>query len=369
MGLGVSLYACVATRGFHLTFSRFRVNIPTASSDRTGGGLESEMTLEQQYPPPPRFLVHRKIRNSLIVTAVAIATIASIVYLTACAGAPPCGDGPIAPKDLGNAANPAWSPDGERIAFDTDRDGDRDIYVTDIDGSVGRNLTKQSKRDDRRPSWSPDGSMIVFDSDNDIFIVDADGAEISQVTDSDRNFAPTWSPDGTKIAFASDRDGDWDIFVMDTDGTNIRRFTDSTADDITPAWSPDGTEIAFASERDGDWDIFIINADGSDVVSVVDSPDEDTFPTWSPDGSRIAFTSDRDGDQDIFTVSADGSGTVRMTDTLSVDTLPVWSPDGKCIAFASEQSSGRSYIDVIQAEVSGTGEAVEDSSSRRFRGR
>ena len=111
---------------------------------------------------------------------------------------------------------------------------------------------------------------------------------------------------GDLIAFNSDRDGDWEIFVMNADGTDVRQLTNND-DDGSPAWSPDGERIAFISTRDGDYEIFVMNADGTEVRQLTDNDDGDYQPSWSPDGERIAFASNRNGDWEIFVMNADGT--------------------------------------------------------------
>ena len=135
----------------------------------------------------------------------------------------------------------------EQIAFNSDRDGFTDVYVTAV------------------------------------YVMDADGGNVQQLTDDPPwDWDPAWSPDGTRIAFYSDRDGDEDIYVMDADGGNVRQLTDDPGWDWDPAWSPDGTRIAFVSDRDGDWDIYVMDADGGNVLQLTDDPGRDWAPAWSP---------------------------------------------------------------------------------------
>jgi Tol biopolymer transport system component len=256
----------------------------------------------------------------------------------------------------------AWAgtfpgPNGQ-IAFSSNRDthpedeeNDKDeVYVMNADGSGETRLTNNDA-DDVEPSWSPDGEKIAFtsyrDGDAEIYVMNADGSDVTRLTDNDDadDIHPTWSPDGEKIAFSSDRDdeetGRNDIFVMDaTDGSDVTRLTDNDdADDIHPTWSPDGEKIAFSSDRDdneGVYDIFVMDAtDGSDVARLTDNDTTDQHPTWSPDGEKIAFTSYRDGNAEIYVMNAnDGSGETRLTNNdITDDIQPTWSPDGEKIAF------------------------------------
>ena len=224
--------------------------------------------------------------------------------------------------------SPAWSPDGSRIAFVSERDGNADIYVMNADGSAPTRLTSNAWRD-TRPAWSPDGSRIAFvsgDERTDIYVIDADGSGQVKLTDS---FAtdqdPAWSPDGTRIAFVSG-DMNAEIHVIDANGSENRRLTSASGLDVSPAWSPDGRTIAFRSHRDGDSEIYLLGADGSDQVNLTNHPADDEFPAWSPDGRTIAFASDRDGAFDLYMMSADGSGLARLIDDPAEAGGPIWQP-------------------------------------------
>ena len=231
-----------------------------------------------------------------------------------------------------------------RIAYQSRRDGNFEIYTAAPDGSDARNLT-QNPTHDSEPAWSPDHLRIAFDSDRaggfDIFVVNADGTNLVQLTTEPApDGYPSWSPDGTRIAFVSFRDGNSEIYVMDADGKNPKRLTRNGSDDSHPVWSPDGNRIAFHSNRDGNFEIYVMTPDGSDVRNLSNTPGADLNPTWAPNGNRLAFDSTRDGGKpELYVMGADGSLPTRLTTNDAVDTWPAWSPDGGRIAFQSDASS------------------------------
>ena len=237
--------------------------------------------------------------------------------------------------DVGINHYPSWSPDGTKIAFQRNINGDYEIYVMRADGSNQINLTN-SPGYDMIPNWSPDGTKIVFTSyrngreNAEIYIMNADGSEQVNLTNAPRgDYGPDWSPDGTKIAFVSTRDeGDLEIYVMNVDGSNQINLTNSLGFDHFPSWSPDETKIAFTSQRGGDLEVYIMNADGSNQVNLTNSPGHDSDPDWSPDGTKIAFTSYRDGNFEVYIMNADGSNQVNLTNTPEpmYEMDPSWSP-------------------------------------------
>jgi Tol biopolymer transport system component len=230
----------------------------------------------------------------------------------------------------GHDFDPSWSPDGSRIAFRSERDGNNEIYVMNADGSEQRNVSNFSG-DDWGPAWAPDGSRIAFNSNRDsedlhLYVVRPDGSGVDRIGGDVWVEYPAWSPDGGRIAFMAQtwEDGDnYEIYVMNADGSGVKRLTNAPGSDGHPAWSPDGTKIAFNSERENLVEtglgqrIYVMNADGSRQRRVTDVFGK--YPDWSPDGRRLAFSGDR-----LYVVDADGSDLSQLP-TPGVD-LPVF-PD------------------------------------------
>jgi hypothetical protein len=198
------------------------------------------------------------------------------------------------------------------------------------DGSARTKLTN-NPADDRNPSWSPDGKKIAFESDRDgkdeIYVMNADGSALTNLTNNPaRDMNSSWSPDGKKITFTSTRDGNIEVYVMNADGSEQKRLTNNPTMDYSPSWSPDGKKIACKSLRKGNHDIYVMNADGSEPKRLTNHPAFDEFPSWSPDGKKIAFVSSRDRNHEIYVINVDGSGLKRLTNNPARDMNPSWSP-------------------------------------------
>ena len=229
-----------------------------------------------------------------------------------------------------NDVEPAWSPDGSKIVFASDRDGGRfHLFVMNADGSGVQQLTRDNSQE-RSPVWSPDGSSIAFHSDRDggrfhIFVMPAGGGDARQLTRGDANdFSPTWSPDGRRLAFARQQGGEQHIWAIDAAGGDPRQLTTAKRAHIEPAWSPDGGQIAFSAFENNRWNIFVMNADGSSVQKVTNGDPQDRHPAWSPDGREIVFAPGREGQLQIYALPRDSTQARPLTEGLAHNQHPSW---------------------------------------------
>jgi Tol biopolymer transport system component len=187
-----------------------------------------------------------------------------------------------------------WSPDGTRIAFVSNQDGDWEICVLDLNTRERQQLTF-NKVWDSFPDWSPDGTWLVFTSrrtgNYDLFVVDAETGEELQLTNSPYSDAhPAWSPYGDEIVYtmvvAEGNNLLREIGVLNLyDLANPRRLTVSDGSKALhryPDWSPDGRWVLFESGRDGDEEIYIIPARGGIMANITNAPESgDSAPAWS----------------------------------------------------------------------------------------
>ena len=268
--------------------------------------------------------------------------------------------------------------DNTRIAFVSVRGGNPDIYVMDSDGKNQRRVTTHAA-DDRHPAWSPDGRRIAFESNRNagyiqIWAIDADGANPIRLTSGVWDQNPDWSPNGREIAYQAYRkkaldvdveERNYEVYVMDADGSNKRQLTDRQEFDGHPSWSPDGKWIIFTSRRENRIaEIYVMEADGRNqkrLTQNIEDREEKYTPTWSPDGKRIAFVHDFQ----IYVMDSNGENQIRITED-GWSRYPSWSPDGNTVAFESWEKHGEEHgiysIDIRSGVLTQIGQVHKDGA-------
>jgi len=171
--------------------------------------------------------------------------------------------------------HPVWSPDGRQLAFVSNRASPGDVFIIWADGTGARQVTHDMAASD--PTWSPDGERIAFSADGDIHFVNVTSGETEVfAAGPEWQGHATWCPDGARIAYVSAGD----LVVAEIASKTSRRITERFGFVIDPSWSPDATHIAFASMRTGDWEIYVIEVSSGRIRQVTWDPESDFDPDW-----------------------------------------------------------------------------------------
>ena len=277
-------------------------------------------------------------------------------------------------------ASVACSSSPEPVVFQSNRDGNLEIYAVEPDGSNERNLTKSSlgefsplvspnrqwvafltasgpnvsleiigtSGEDRQQlttgpgvhsahRWAPNSNRIAYvaeiSGDPSLNIVEIGEKETMLLTAISGDEIGDWSPDGKSVVFSVLEGPEQGIYIRNPDGVNEFRVTDTP--DYSPKWSADGDMIAFLSVRDGNPEIYVMNADGSQLRRLTDTGTAESEVSWSPSGKRLLYVSEEGGNKEIHVADLEAGTTTRLTHNDVRDDQPVWSPSGKQIAFVS----------------------------------
>lgn len=251
-------------------------------------------------------------------------------------------------------------PSLDELAFTSRRDGNHELYLWRRDGTDSDRLTDTSAWESG-PAFSPDGDRLAFARADRVYIRDMlTGSETGPVLDLP-SYAPAWSPDGRALAMSvDDGGGDWEIFVVEVATGDVHQVTDNTVDDFDPDWSPDGSSLVLTA--DGGLTILDLHTGGRATMSQAGTA---WAPDWSPDGTRIAYAREESGGGwalAVLDLDTDTVGTLLTDDR--VNSYPEWSPDGTRIAFAASDDGfkhpwGLAILDVEAGSV----ESLADAGS------
>jgi len=257
-----------------------------------------------------------------------------------------------------------------RIAFQSNRDGNFEIYTMVGDGSNQQRITN-SPANDVSPCWSPDGSTIVFASDRDgnweIYSVGHDTSSLKRLTNGlGANTAPSWAMGGSKILFVSSRDAvNGELYLMNPDGSNVERVTHDSYVKDSPLMTPDGKNI-----------IMTVNYKGKNVIATYSITDKSTVlitspehnsqnPRLSEDASLVTFTSDQDGNYEIYTMTPAGGNQTRITTTEYADYTPTFQSSTSEIVYSKK---GGIYLLSLETKkeqlISNSGDSAPHWTSR-----
>ncbi|MBX7234488.1 MAG: carboxypeptidase regulatory-like domain-containing protein [Caldilineales bacterium] len=286
---------------------------------------------------------------------------------------------------VGDDVTPEWSPDGSKLLYASDRDGDYEIYVRTLAGAEAK-LTDNTFAD-VHPAWSPAGDRILFSSDRggsffQILSMRADGGDVHQVGSVALNHAmsPRLSPDGRRIVFmratvaAAACQWNWDVWLMDADGNNQQRVTSRLGADLYPRWSPDGSRIVYASCRNLlDFDLYSIAAGGGSEQRLSSwFLKNEWAATYAPDGQHLAFSTDVDGNIEIYTMPAQGGNATNLTRQGGDDLAPSWKAAGGAPGFSISgqvlDASGRAIPCATVSAGPGHSTATDDDGNYTLTG-
>jgi len=225
---------------------------------------------------------------------------------------------------------PAWSSDGQWLAYTDYRKGKPDLYIrhlTDRRGTVvslkGSSIT---------PAWIPDrfalAASLSHEGNPSIYMLTGKGKIVKRLTHHwDIDVSPSWAPEGEAVAFVSNRSGSPQIYITDLMDGKARRLTYEGNYNTAPQWSPRGNAIAYSGMVAGQGtNIYVISAEGGDPRQLTENAGNNESPCWSPDGSLIAFSSDREGPSRIYVMNANGANQRRLLALEGEQTSPAWSP-------------------------------------------
>lgn len=279
----------------------------------------------------------------------------------------------VQPITLGKAGhflssqNISLSPDGDLVAYISDKGGNPEIWLHSLDRGSGRQLTNLGQSGLNALSWSPDGSWIAFSGNRygnyDVWKVSVESGEIHQMTSDDLyEVNPSWTPDGNRIIYVK-LNNEWtnhDIISINVEDASGKIILERDTDFFDYGYgrtfgfvqvSPSGDDMLFRSHRSGWINYWVKPIDGGEARQVFQEEADQSNAQWSPDGSKILFTSNYNGTHHLNVVSASGGGQKTLVGPdMGVVSNPSWSPDGKQVVYTFETPTSPKDIYVINSD-------------------
>jgi TolB protein len=225
---------------------------------------------------------------------------------------------------------PAWSSDGQWLAYTDYRRGKPDLYIRNIKGQQGTVISL--KGSNITPAWVPGqfalAASLSYEGNPALYLLTGKGKIIKKLTEHwGIDVSPTWSPDGKALAFVSNRSGSPQVYIKNVEDGKVLRLTYEGNYNTAPQWSPRGDYIAYTRlDKDGSINIYVIRPEGGQSIQLTSNARNNESPTWSPDGSLIAFSSTREGPSRIYVMNANGANQRRLLVLEGEQTNPSWSP-------------------------------------------
>jgi len=226
--------------------------------------------------------------------------------------------------------SPRFSPDGRKLVYTSYHRGNPNLYLTDLSQGKTTRAISWHKGLNVAPAWSPDGKTLLTtlskDGNPDLYLISLKGRVLKRVTmDNGINVSASWSPDGRHFAFVSDRTGVPQIYVGDIVTKSSRRLTYSGMENTTPCWSPNGDLIAYTGKDGASHHIYVINADGGEPRQLTHYWGNYESPSWSPDGKQLVISRTRNDRQELCAIFLKGQGVRPLFKVKGNQLFPQWS--------------------------------------------
>ncbi len=239
---------------------------------------------------------------------------------------------------------PRWSPDGQRIAFESNRNGNWDIFVMSVEGAPVTQVTDQTSNE-RFPTWHPSGNRLLFSSDRsgtlELYEVDLESVETEKLVWIDLKgdvLFPEYSTSGQQIVFSHS----FNLWLADMQGSAVTQLTHDTKRSLYPVWSPVAEQLAFFSRRDtqGKTDeLYTYDVPSGTINRLTNWPTHNFAPSWSPNADFLVCATSMEGARpELFLVRVGDGQLLRLTSNDYGDTEPDWSPQGNTVVYACQQA-------------------------------